>query len=193
MEVERPGRRRDDTRDPVILQAALDLIGEVGYEQMSMEAVAARAHASKATIYRRWSSKAELVAQAVKDRQCVALVLPPEGDLRADLLLAVRTIAGSMSGTELAVLTGIYAGMRSDAQLAASLRCDVRAAHNSLSEPLFTRAAQRGDRLRADAERLFQDMVPALLMHRLIATDQPADEQFVVHVVDDILLPVLSC
>ena len=48
-----------------LLAAVIGLLGESGYEAMTMDAVAARAHASKATIYRRWPGKAELVRAAV--------------------------------------------------------------------------------------------------------------------------------
>jgi len=63
------GRPRDASRDTAILEAALALVGELGYDRVSMDAVAARARASKATIYRRWSSKGALVSAAVRCRR----------------------------------------------------------------------------------------------------------------------------
>ncbi|WP_297546447.1 helix-turn-helix domain-containing protein [Amycolatopsis sp.] len=57
---------RGEQREDAILLAVLELLAEVGYDQMTMDGVAARAHASKATIYRRWPGKAELVVTAVK-------------------------------------------------------------------------------------------------------------------------------
>ncbi|HEV7622960.1 MAG TPA: helix-turn-helix domain-containing protein, partial [Amnibacterium sp.] len=59
------GRKRDHTRDPEILTAAIDVLAEVGYERMTVDMVAARAKAGKATLYRRWPSKADLVIDAV--------------------------------------------------------------------------------------------------------------------------------
>ena len=61
----RLGRKRDHTRDPEILDAALDVLAETGYDGMTIDMVAARAKAGKATLYRRWSSKTELVLDAV--------------------------------------------------------------------------------------------------------------------------------
>src|SRR5215203_4506883 len=61
----RLGRRRDHTRDPEILDAALDVLAESGFDGMTIDMVAARAKAGKATIYRRWASKSELVLDAV--------------------------------------------------------------------------------------------------------------------------------
>ena len=54
------GRKRDPSRDAKILEATLDVLAEVGAAGLTMDAVAARAGAGKATIYRRWTSKAEL-------------------------------------------------------------------------------------------------------------------------------------
>ena len=62
----RPASRR--AREQAILDAAIDLVAEVGYDAMSIEAVAVRAKSSKATIYRRWPGKAELVAEAMRRR-----------------------------------------------------------------------------------------------------------------------------
>ena len=59
------GRQLDASRDAALRDAALELLAEVGYDRLSMDAVAARAKASKMTIYRRWSSKAELVVAAI--------------------------------------------------------------------------------------------------------------------------------
>ena len=61
----RPGRKRDHSRDPEILQCTIDVLAETGFEGMTIEMVAARAKAGKATLYRRWASKGELVVDAV--------------------------------------------------------------------------------------------------------------------------------
>ena len=61
----RPGRKRDASRDAAILEAALDVLVETGFEAMTIEMVAERARAGKGTVYRRWSTKTELVLTAV--------------------------------------------------------------------------------------------------------------------------------
>jgi AcrR family transcriptional regulator len=63
--VRRPGRPREQRADRAIIQAALELFADEGYHSMSVEAVAARAEVSKATIYRRWAGKRELVLDAL--------------------------------------------------------------------------------------------------------------------------------
>jgi len=187
-----PGRPRDAGRDTVILEAALALVGELGYDRVSMDAVAARARASKATIYRRWSSKGALVSAAVRCRAPVPVVMPDEGSLRADLLAAVRLMAESIGQQDLALLTGVFAGMRTDPELADAMRCDLLSDKESAIAPLFQRAADRGECLHTDAVRLFLEVAPAVVMHRLIVTAEAVDDAYVTHVVDDVLLPVLT-
>src|ERR1700677_2004443 len=78
------GRQLDATRDAALREAALELLAEIGYDRLSIDAVAARARASKMTIYRRWSGKAELVVDALR---CLKKPrpMPDTGSLRGDL------------------------------------------------------------------------------------------------------------
>jgi AcrR family transcriptional regulator len=81
------GRRIDSSRDAVILQAALDGLAERGYDLLTMDEIAARARAGKGAIYRRWPSKAALVADAVVAwRDQLRPSAPPDtGSLRGDV------------------------------------------------------------------------------------------------------------
>ena len=86
------GRKRDESLDEVILDAAIDILAETGYDRMTMDMVATRAKTGKATIYRRWSSKARLVRDALvsMSSQSVELKkLPDTGTLKGDLLASL--------------------------------------------------------------------------------------------------------
>src|SRR4051812_26383711 len=88
------GRKRDHSRDAEILDAALDVLAETGYDGMTIDMVAARAKAGKATLYRRWASKPELVLDAVACMKSTGqdLTSPPEtGTLRGDLVAMVKS------------------------------------------------------------------------------------------------------
>ena len=79
-----PGRPRSIKSHQAILKATLELLGDVGFDRLSIEAVASRAGVGKTTIYRRYSSKAELVADAIESiRQNV--IIPDTGNLGQDL------------------------------------------------------------------------------------------------------------
>src|SRR3954467_1290919 len=87
------GRRRDHTRDAEILDAALEVLAETGYDGMTIDMVAARAKAGKATLYRRWASKSDLVIDAVgcmKKGVYDLDNLPDTGSLRGDLLALIK-------------------------------------------------------------------------------------------------------
>jgi AcrR family transcriptional regulator len=84
------GRPRDASVDAAIVQAVLEVLNEVGLAAMSMDAVAARAGVGKATIYRRWSSKEEMVIDAIASLVASVEVLVTD-DIRTDLItLLVR-------------------------------------------------------------------------------------------------------
>ena len=87
-----PGRPRSVQSHQAMLQATLELLGEVGFEAVSIEGVAARARVGKTTIYRRYSSKEELVADAIESiRQDV--VIPDTGHLWQDINELVENAA----------------------------------------------------------------------------------------------------
>src|ERR1700712_4178711 len=85
----RPGRRRDESKDDAILDATRELLAERGYDGMTMDAVADRAGAGKATVYRRWPSKVQLTVDAVVCAKGVPMAvdeIPDTGSLRGDLM-----------------------------------------------------------------------------------------------------------
>ncbi|MFI5272771.1 MAG: TetR/AcrR family transcriptional regulator [Ktedonobacterales bacterium] len=85
----KPGRPRSQRAHRAILEAVLQLLIEMGYQGMSLEAVAARAGVGKTTIYRRWSSKEQLVIDALASLETNADFIET-GDLRADLIAHLR-------------------------------------------------------------------------------------------------------
>jgi len=87
----RPGRPRSVESHQAILQATLDLLGEVGFDCMSIDAIAARAGVGKTTIYRRYSSKEELVASAIESLR-EEIVIPDTDSLWGDLDAKLRFI-----------------------------------------------------------------------------------------------------
>lgn len=104
------GRKRDHNRDTAILDAAMDLLAEIGFDAMTMDQVAARAKAGKATLYRRWPSKGELVRDALigMSRSAIELDrLPDTGSLRDDLLAVVKPHSMEYHERKIRVLSGL--------------------------------------------------------------------------------------
>jgi AcrR family transcriptional regulator len=182
------GRPRDSGRDRAILDATLSLLSEVGYEQLSMEAVAGRSGAAKTTIYRRYRDKAALVAAAVEHRAPARPPQPGGASLRENLLSMVAWLARNIAEQEMGLLGALFAGMRHDARLAQEMRRILRRDETAMTDGFVRRAAEQ---LAPGAATLFAEIAPAVIMHRIVIAGEPCDAAFVAHLVDDILMPVL--
>lgn len=188
----RAGRPRSEERGQAILDAALQLVAEVGYERLSMDALAERAHASKATIYRHWSCKAEIVAAAIRCRaEASAEVVPDTGSLRGDLLALLQHACQAMAAEDGALMAAVLWAMRTDAALAALVRTQMVEGKRDVVQEVVERAVARGDcPAHADA-KVAAEVMPAMVMSRLFVTGEPLDEAFCTHLVDDVMLPLL--
>ena len=188
-----------------------------------MDAVAARAHASKTTIYRRWPGKAELVRAAV-DAHITSRVLGTRdggtrdggtreggtrgtgvrddgtresgirgaGSLRDDLLAVMNDMPGHLTPEFMAMMSGLVHAMRTDPQLAASLRSLFD--RDTVAEQVIGRAVRRGELPAAAAgplARLVHEVIEAHIFRQLV-TGSGLDGAFAVHVVDDIIMPLLA-
>ena len=188
---ERPAGLHAD-RDPQIFAAVLELLREIGYERMTIDAVAARARVSKATIYRRWPGKPQMVADALRNQKFEVHVPVDTGTLRGDLLAMLRA-AARICTTDISLMLAVAFAMLSNPELAALMREHVLPAKRMESDGIIDRAVSRGeiapdDRVRA----LFHGLAPALLMSRLAAEGLPADDEYLRCLVDHVLLPVLK-
>jgi AcrR family transcriptional regulator len=190
-----PVHRRglDASRDALIMDATLSLVGEVGYDNVSMDAIAARAHVSKATIYRRWDSKAEVVAHSMRCRVSEAMPeLPDTGDLRQDLLLSLTGMIERVCDEDLALMTGLLTTMRTDPELARLIREQMVAEKRTATQAFIEREVARGRLPSTIDPRVLDEVSSAIIFSRLIITGEPVDAAFVTHLVDDVLMPVLE-
>ncbi|MGP4055378.1 TetR/AcrR family transcriptional regulator C-terminal ligand-binding domain-containing protein [Mycobacterium sp. 4D054] len=111
------GRPRDPRIDAAILRATADLLVEIGYSNVTMAAVAERAGTTKTALYRRWSSKAELVHEAAFPVTPSAMDTPP-GDIAADLRAMIQAARDVFTSPVVrAALPGLIADMSADAEL----------------------------------------------------------------------------
>lgn len=186
------GRRRDHTRDPEILEAAIEILAEEGYDGMTIEMVAARAKAGKATLYRRWPGKEELVLEAIGCMKSTELdldALPDTGTLRGDLLAMIKPRTTEESERKLRVMAGVAALLTRAPELtdaaSAMLMGPRMAAHRILLERAQARGEVRGD---ADLDALSR-LLPAMASFRLLVERKPIDRDFQISLIDGILLP----
>ena len=179
-------------RDAAICDATLALLLEVGYDRMSMDAVAARAHASKATIYRRWPGKQELVLDAVKARGVGLTVAEDTGSLRGDLVATYRSAIHGSAADDADLIAGVLRAMRTAPELADCVRSQVIESKCDVSRVIVARAIARGE-LPAETDPLIlHEVASALWFHRVLVVGGPVDDAFIAHVVDDVLMPLLD-
>ncbi|MEH0937960.1 TetR/AcrR family transcriptional regulator [Micromonospora psammae] len=178
-------------RNPELLEIVIQLLREVGYDRMTIDAVAARARVSKATIYRHWPGKAELVAAALRHRHVAVLVPADTGSLRGDLLELLRTTA-AICTADSDLMQALTLAMRTNPELAHLIRQQVMPGGRVASVAIVVRAAARGEIPAEAGERdLFHDLAPAMVMSRILAHGLPADDTFLTQLVDQVLIPVL--
>ena len=179
-------------RDAAICEATLALLVEVGYDRMSMDAVAARARASKATIYRHWPGKRELVLDALRSRTEACAVLADTGSLRADLLLSLLAMAHASDCDEGELMAGVLRAMRQSPELGDCLRDQVLDRKREAIRTIVARAVARGELSEGASADLAHEVAGALWVQRVVVVGAPVDDDFVAHVVDDVLIPLLS-
>jgi AcrR family transcriptional regulator len=184
--------RRGPERREAICDAVFELLGEVGYDRMTMDAVATRARASKATIYRTWPDKPGLVAEALINRFGATPKAPNTGSLRGDIMSLMTLASEVTNSADGAVITGVMTAAARNPALSRTLHECTYASKREMNETIIRQAAARGE-VRPDTNPgVFQEVMYAMIMARKITGEQPLDDEFCRHVVDDILIPLLK-
>ena len=191
----RLGRKRDHTRDPEILDAALDVLAEVGYDRMTMDMVAARAKAGKATVYRRWPSKADLVIEAVACMKKVDVdpaKLPDTGTLRGDLIAMMKPHTIVDAEKKLRVMAGLVSMLAQNPEFTDAVNEAIVEPRASINRVFLQRAVDRGE-IPADVDiEQLAILAPSMASYRVLVLRKPVDRKFLMGVLDDILLPAVG-
>ncbi|TMR94666.1 TetR/AcrR family transcriptional regulator [Nonomuraea basaltis] len=182
----------DPERERAILDATMELLSELGYDRMSVDRIAKRARASKATIYRRWAGKPELVVDVICRRfDMEAPAGKDTGSLRGDLAAIFRSLCEAVERKHTLVI-GLSSTLVSNQELARTLRAHMPARNLGEVKALLDRAVRRGELGAAvDPARLFA-VAEALVWHRMIFTGPPFDEAFITESVDGVLTPLVN-
>jgi len=184
--------RVEGDREAEILEAALHVLGEVGYDRFTMDAVALRAKASKATLYRRWNGKVSLVIDALHHGHHHPSVEDgpvDTGTLRGDLIAAFCGDGGLTDKPEVDAFGAILTAISRDAEFAEAFRREVLAPKLAGSKALFERAKERGE---IPAEVDIELLAPALagiVLHRFFLVGEPPTKELITNVIDQIILP----
>jgi AcrR family transcriptional regulator len=184
--------RRGEARTQAILDATIELIAEVGFDRMTMDTVATRAKASKATIYRRWPDKTALTLAALRRRSSMIGAVPDTGTLRGDLESYVRAAAAAAAGTAGSLVVGLLAVAARDPELSALLNKQFHEEQLPTLTDVIDRARDRQE-ISPDVDAsTINEVLPGTLIMHIIVLGLPADEPFIRRLVDHVLIPLLG-
>jgi AcrR family transcriptional regulator len=181
------GRPREARADRAIVTATLELMAEHGVHALHMDDVADRAGVGKATIYRRYRSKDQLVTEAV-GTLVSDIEIPDSGSTRSDLLALMGDAVELYSGALAAgLMPTVLDEMSRNAEFASVARDRLLTARRAALRSVFDRGVRRGD-LRRDLDvELALDVLGGAIFYRLLVTGGPIDERLAENVVDLIL------
>jgi AcrR family transcriptional regulator len=189
------GRKRDHTRDPEILDAALEVLAETGYDGMTMDMVAARAKAGKATVYRRWTSKSELVLDAVACMKKVDVdpaKIPDTGTLRGDLIAMIKTPSIEDNEKKLRIMAGLISMLSRSPELTEAANRAIVEPRASINRLIMRRAINRGE-IAADCDIETLALIsPSMAAYRVLILRKPVDREFLVTLIDSVILPAVG-
>ncbi|MFE5491800.1 TetR/AcrR family transcriptional regulator, partial [Streptomyces virginiae] len=170
-----------------------DLLRDVGYEALTMDAVAARTKSSKATLYRQWGSKPELVAKALRCTQPVSLREIDTGSLRGDFALMVEHSDDAQMAKDTALMRGLAHAVHESPELHKALRDLLVDPEITGLQVMLQRAVDRGE-ITPGCPAL--DFVPHMLIGAFIALplieDRPVDRAFLGDFIDAVVFPALG-
>lgn len=172
------GRPRDEVARARILEAALQLLEELGFASATTDAIAERAGASKATIYRWWPDKAAVLMEALRGTVTQDNPFPDTGNLRQDIRLQLENFISLLSGQRGRILKAFIAAAQSDEEVAAAFRSVWMKPRRDATKALLERHQQKG-RLAKDLDLdLVLDLLYGPLYFRLLAGHGPLTPAF---------------
>ena len=184
-------RRRGPVLEKALLDAAWSELQSVGYAKLTMERVAEAAETSRPVIYRRWSSRHELVIAALLHQQPTGTGrVPDTGSLREDVLTIMRRASRRISDIGPATVVGLLNDLMADDASDTIIDQLARGGSEVMNQAL-ARAANRGEAREYVPDRVAR-LPLDLLRHELILTHQPPSSETLEEIVDQIFLPLVE-
>jgi AcrR family transcriptional regulator len=178
-------------RETELLDVTLQLLQEHGYDRLTLDAVAARARASKATVYRRWPSKAELVLAAFMEGCRQVAVHPDTGTLRGDLLQLGRVIS-QQTHEQAGIIRAVLVEISRHPALHDAMQSEFLDQRKALLQEVLRDAVLRGEIDAAAISDELWDLLPGYLIFRSIMPNRPPTDQTVEALIDEVIIPSLT-
>ncbi len=168
-------RRLDPARDAAIAAAVIEVLGREGYAGLTMDAVALTAGVGKATIYRRWSSKADLLLSVLDVAGETGLAHPDTGNLRDDLVAVLLSTLDLLAGPSGRATRSLLGAVVDDPVLARAYQRGPLAQWDAAWATVLDRAVERGEITTAAASSVVAELAPAVLCLRWLITGRVLD------------------
>jgi AcrR family transcriptional regulator len=175
----------------VIRAAILRLLAEVGYGALTMDAVAAEAGVGKATIYRRWRTKEDLVVDTISDLNQELATPPDTGSLEGDLRALTGQMRSVITGPTGAATLSLLSTMPHQPALAKAFRDGPLMIWRRVFAEVWERAEQRGEVGPGMSGSLVAEATTSLMVQRWLLTGLPVDQAFTDDMLDAVVLPLL--
>ncbi|SNS34449.1 transcriptional regulator, TetR family [Geodermatophilus pulveris] len=187
----RGGRPRDPSRDGVIRAAILRLLAEVGYGALTMDAVAAEAGVGKATIYRRWRTKQDLVADTITELNATTVTPADTGSLQTDLREVLYSIVDVINGPMGAATRALLSTVTHHPALGEAFGDGPVGVWRRAFGQVFARAEARGELRPGLAGTVVAEALMAPLVQRWLMTGHLVTRDYADEVLGDVALPLL--
>ncbi|WP_432108139.1 TetR/AcrR family transcriptional regulator [Streptomyces sp. AA1529] len=180
-------------REAELYEAVLDLLREVGYDALTMDAVAARTRSSKATLYRQWGGKPELVAKAVRHSKPGRTGDLDTGSLQGDFHALVAREDDCAMEQNSALMRGLFMAVHHNPDLLQAFKELLIEPEMAEFQRVLRRAVDRGE-VRADNPALeyVVHMLIGAFATRALIDDQPPTQAFLASYIDAVVLPALG-
>jgi AcrR family transcriptional regulator len=190
----RPGapRRRGDVLEQAIFDAVVEQLNTVGYSGVTMEGIAAAARTGKASLYRRWPNKQELVVDALNHLLPPFSDPPDTGDVRDDIAAVFAQLLGVINGPLGRAMLDLVGEFDREREFYETVQARVLAPRKAVMLEVLRRAAARGQIASESVHPVVAEAGPALIIHRLICAGPPVDVAFAAEVLDRVVLPLLT-
>ncbi|HEX8767235.1 MAG TPA: TetR/AcrR family transcriptional regulator [Jatrophihabitans sp.] len=191
-------RKRGAELERAIKDATIAELASGGYDNVTIESVAARAQTGKASIYRRWPTKQELVLESLGDLLsgpllgAVEMQLDDKISTRDALLTLVRRISKLMTGLGGDAMRSIMAESLRNETFCGTFECDFFDPRKQILLGLLERGVRRGEVRPEAVSVLVPEMLAGTLIHRVVLRRRPISDAELVELVDEFVMPAIS-
>jgi AcrR family transcriptional regulator len=175
----------------VIRAAILRLLADVGYGALTMDAVASEAGVGKATIYRRWRTKQDLVVDTISDLNRAEAAAPDTGSIEGDLRSMMQQMVSMITGPTGAATLSLLSTIPHQPALANAFRNGPLAVWRDAFAQMWARAEQRGEVRPGLTGSTIAESTSALMVQRWLLTGEPVDEAYADEVLATVVMPLV--